>query len=196
MQATRTSPSGHRVRAIVAAGIALAFVLGGCGKGSASQSDAGAKGAVRPATQGPGVATSAVTVIEGWADALRSGQQERAAAYWAHPSAMVNGPDASGRIAVIHIDSDRDALIADRTLSCGATLVHTTRSGPYVRAAFTLGIRTGPGADSSGCSGPASVDFLIRGGHIVRWLRAPTAYSAPPSGEQPRAGATPGAQSS
>jgi hypothetical protein len=194
MQATRTSPPGHHALAVFSAAIALAFVLGGCGKGSASH--AGAKGAGGPATQGPGVPASAVTVIAGWADALRHGQQERAAAYWAHPSAMVNGPDASGRIAVIHIDSDRDALIADRTLSCGATLVHTTRRGVYVRAAFTLSIRTGPGADSSGCSGPASVDFLIRSGRIVRWLRAPAASSAPPSRELPGAGAAPGAQSS
>jgi hypothetical protein len=195
MQAT-SSLSARRLLALACATIAPVAVLGACGKGSATRSHAGAKAAGRPAAQGAGVPATAVTVIAGWADALRHGRQQRAAAYWAHPSAMVNGPDASGRVAVIHIDSDRDALLADRTLSCGATLVHTMRRGAYVRATFTLSVRTGPGADSSGCSGPASVDFLIRDAHIVRWLRAPVASPAPPSGEQPGAGAAPGAQPS
>jgi hypothetical protein len=151
--------------------------------------------------QGPGVTASEVTVIKGWADALRNGQPQRAAAFWAHPSAMVNGTDSKGQLTAIRIDSEHDALLADETLSCGATLRATIRNGAYVRALFALSIRTGAGASTSGCSGPASVDFLVRDKHIVRWLRAPVSSGTPegseaPGGEKPGSVSTPGAQSS
>jgi hypothetical protein len=166
--------------------------LAACGKGSSTAPAGFAKG-----IQGAGVAASSVTVIEGWANALREGHARRAAAYWALPSDMVNGPDASGHLTLIHIDSEHDALLADESLSCGATLHATARSGKYVRATFLLGLRSGTGASKSGCSGPASVDFLIRDGHIERWLRAPVAGGAtpPPADESGEPGGGAGAQS-
>ena len=172
----------------------VALLAAGCGKNdrSAGSHSSGTTEPQRPATHGAGVPASAVAVIKGWADALRGGHPKQAAAYWAHPSAMVN-PDASGQLTVIHIDSERQALLADETLSCGATLQSTTRSGPYVQAAFTLSVRTGPGASKSGCSGPAAVDFLIRGSHIARWLRAPLAGGPPEHDRSPRG--APGSQS-
>jgi hypothetical protein len=165
--------------------LALALTLAACGKSSVGPRKQ------RSAAQGPGVPAEAVAVIEGWANALRAGQTRRAAAYWAHPSEMVNGPDESGRLTLIHVRSEHDALLADETLSCGATLHATARSGKYVRAIFLLGPRSGAGASKSGCSGPAGVDFLIRDRHIVRWLRAPVDESpgqtpktpTPPAGE-------------
>jgi hypothetical protein len=189
--------------------LAVVLVAGGCGK-SAPSSTASSHSHPEVA-RGAGVSAAAVNVIAGWADALRDNQPRRAAAYLAHPSAMVNGTDSAGRLTVIHIDSEHDALIADETLSCGATLLKTSRRGAYVRADFTLSIRTGPGASTSGCSGPASVDFLIRSAHIVRWLRAPVGSdtpetagpessapesATPESGKEPGVGETPGAQSS
>ncbi len=177
--------------ALCAAALLLAALsVGACGKGSHHTTPAGsAKG-----IEGAGVAASSVTVIEGWANALREGHTRRAAAYWAHPSEMVNGPDESGRLTLIHIRSEHDALLADESLSCGATLHATTRDGKYVRAIFLLGLRSGAGASKSGCSGPASVDFQVHDGHIVRWLRAPVAGGAtpPPAGE---AGGAAGSQS-
>jgi hypothetical protein len=179
---------------VLCAAVLLLAVLSlvACGKGSSTTPADFPKG-----IQGTGVAASSVTVIEGWANALRDGHTRRAAAYWAHPSEMVNGPDESGRLTLIHIRSERDALLADESLSCGATLHATTHDGKYVRAVFLLGLRTGAGASKSGCSGPASVDFLIRDGHIVRWLRAPVAGGAtpPPAGESGQSGGAAGAQS-
>jgi hypothetical protein len=167
-------PRSRRIASylLAAALVALAFALAACGK---SSGDGAAK--QRRATQGPGVSADAVAVIEGWASALRDGQTHRAATYWAHPSEMVNGPDERGRLTLIHIRSEHDALLADETLSCGATLHATARSGKYVRAIFLLGSRSGAGASKSGCSGPAGVDFLISDRHIVRWLRAPVGES-------------------
>ena len=166
--------------ALCAVLLLAALSVAACGKGSNAAPAGFAKG-----VQGAGVAASSVAVIEGWATALREGHTQRAAAFWAHPSEMVNGPDESGRVTLIHIRSERDAVLADESLSCGATLHATTNSGKYVRAIFLLGLRSGAGASKSGCSGPASVDFLIHDGHIVRWLRAPLAGGAspPPAGE-------------
>jgi hypothetical protein len=157
----------------------IALALDSCGTGS-SQRPAGAS---TGGLQGAGVPDSAVAVIKGWADALRAGQLARASAYFAHPSAMINGVDAAGHLTVIRILTAHDALIADESLPCGATLRSTGRNGPYIEADFELTSRTGAGANSSGCAGPARVDFLIGGGHIVRWLRAPTA--APPAAPTP-----------
>jgi hypothetical protein len=157
-------------RSALGAGLAilLALSVAACGKGSSDAPATFAKG-----LQGPGVPAPSVIVIEGWARALRAGHAKQAASYWAHPSEMVNGPDETGRLTLIHIRSERDAELADETLTCGATLHATVQSGRYVRAVFLLGLRSGVGASKSGCSGPAGVDFLIRGGHIVRWVRAP-----------------------
>lgn len=160
--------------------LVVALALCSCGKSNlTTRASASTSTTGRKAPRGAGVPASAAAVIEGWANALRAGHPKRAAAYWAHPSVMVNSADSAGQIAVLRIDSARGALIADDTLSCGATLSGTSRDGEYVHAEFTLSIRKGAGASSSGCSGPAAVDFLIRKKHIVRWLRAPTTSSAP-----------------
>jgi hypothetical protein len=190
---TRTRAHASSRSALCTAALLLAALsVGACGKGSSSAPTGFAKG-----IEGAGVAASSVTVIDGWANALREGHARRAAAYWAHPSEMLNGPDASGRLTLIHIDSEHDALLADASLSCGATLHATSRRGKYVRAIFLLDPRSGSGAVKSGCSGPASVDFLIRDGHIVRWLRAPVTGGAtpPPAGGSGETGGAAGAQS-
>lgn len=171
-----------------AAAVLVALALSGCGgAGPAPASHASSK-VVKP-PRGAGVSAAAATVIEGWTTALRTGHPKRAAAYWAHPSVMINGAGAAGEVAVLRIDNSRQARIADETLSCGATLTATSREGRYVLAEFTLSVRKGTGASSSGCSGPAAVDFLIRKRHIVRWLRAPTAAEKAPSGHKATGGA-------
>ena len=156
-----------------------ALALGACGKGGGGTSTGGNAGGA----QGSGVSSSAVAVIKGWADALRDGHLRRAATYWAHPSVMVNGPDASGRVTLIHIDSEHDALLADATLSCGATLRRTALRGAYVRATFALSVRKGEGASTAGCNGPASVDFAYpRQAHRALAARAER-HRSPPSGQ-------------
>jgi hypothetical protein len=173
----------------LAAGVALLLAIGfgACGKSASNHS--GQKQA--KAAQGAGVPASSVAVIKGWADALRSGHPGRAAEYWAHPSAMVNGTSVGGSLAIIPIRTKRDALAADESLPCGATLQATSKRGRYVRATFKLGSRSGPGSGSAHCSGPASVDFLISGGHIVRWLRAPVGSRTSPAKPPDAAGAQP-----
>jgi hypothetical protein len=171
----------------------ILLLLSACGSGASHGVGGHSGGRGSAATRGAGVSTAEAAVIEGWANALRAGEPKRAATYWADPSVMVNGPDANGQVTLVHIRNAHEAQLADESLSCGATLRHAMRSGSYIEGEFTLSIRTGAGASSSGCSGPASVDFLISSGHIVRWLRAPIVSSVPPSGGTPAAqkGATP-----
>ncbi|MHB1468902.1 MAG: hypothetical protein ACYCU0_00840 [Solirubrobacteraceae bacterium] len=172
----------HRLHRVGGAALIGAVALAGCGATKPAISSSHASTKAPHAPRGAGVPASAAAVIEGWSAALRAGNQKRAAAYWAHPSTMVNSAGPEGQLGVLRIDSARAARIADETLSCGATLTSTSRSGRYVLAEFTLSVRTGVGASRSGCSGPAAVDFLIRHGRIVRWLRAPTPTTQPPSG--------------
>jgi hypothetical protein len=167
-----------RSAAIAGALIFTALALLACGAGAPAGTGSTAH-APPTLLKGLGVPAPAVAVIKGWADALRTGHPQRAAAYWALPSAMVNGTDAAGQLAVLQIRSGRDALAADETLPCGATLRSTRRNGAFVEADFALGARAGA-AGAPGCSGPARVEFLIRDRHIVRWLRAPTVSSPPP----------------
>jgi hypothetical protein len=171
------------VRASGSAGLALiALTLSSCGKASLEHS---ASHPARSATRGQGVPASAAAVIEGWANALRTGDLKKAAGYWALPSAMVNGLDASGGLALIRIRNSHEARVADESLPCGATLKSTAANGAYVRAQFILGARAGV-SGSVGCSGLADVDFLIRKGRIERWLRAPVG----PGRSEPAPGAT------
>jgi hypothetical protein len=156
----------------------IAVALSGCGSNGRAHTKATA-GPAQSSTRGPGVPASAVAVIDGWANALRTGHLQQAAGYWAHPSAMVNGVDNAGNLALIQIRTLRDALGADESLPCGATLKRTTRNGRYVKAVFALGARVGVHSNG-GCSGVAAVDFLIGKGQIERWLRAPLASSPAP----------------
>jgi hypothetical protein len=62
------------------------------------------------------------------------------------------------------------------SLPCGATLISVSRHGRFVNALFRLGSRQGVrGATScgSGTGLTARTDFLIQGGRILEWLRAP-----------------------
>jgi hypothetical protein len=97
-----------------------------------------------------------------------------AARYFALPSVLVNGADASGQALVIHIFKFKDALAANASLSCGAQLLATDLRGSYVNALFRLTDRPGAGAGcGSGSGQTARTNFVISGGHIVQWLRAP-----------------------
>ncbi len=173
------STSSRRPLALLAPALA-ALSLTACG--SSKPHPAAHAKPHRSSVQGAGVPASAIAVIEGWANALRSGHAKRAAAYWADPSILINGPDSAGHYTIIRIESEHQALAADETLPCGATLRSSSRSGAFIKANFTLSPRAGVAA-SAGCGGPASVDFLIREGLIVHWIRAPIGSSSPGGGE-------------
>jgi hypothetical protein len=117
----------------------------------------------------------AVAVIRGWSDALRSGHVQAAARYFQLPSVLINGVGASGSMALIHIHTLVQAEVANESLPCGAKFISADQRGRYINARFELTARTGPGGSScgSGAGSTARTNFVIAGGHIVEWIRAP-----------------------
>jgi hypothetical protein len=118
-----------------------------------------------------GVPAASVKVIRDWADALRSGHVNAAAAYFAIPSVIYLGSGAP-----VQIRSRAEAKLVNAALPCGAQLVSTHTLGRYVNALFRLTDRPGRGGAGgcgSGVGETARTNFLIKEGRIVEWLRAP-----------------------
>jgi hypothetical protein len=119
-----------------------------------------------------------VDVIRAWSDALRRGDVAGAARYFALPSEFVNGP---GDVVMIHTEAQ--ARAANASLPCGAVLISTTRHGRLITALFRLTERLGPNAGcGSGTGVLARTDFIIVGGRILDWIRAPDAGGGAPPG--------------
>jgi hypothetical protein len=115
-----------------------------------------------------------VAVIRGWANALRNGDVSVAARYFALPSQMINGSGAGA--LVLNIRTGAEALTAQETLPCGARLISADLRGKYVNALFALTGRSGPGGGNcgGGKGSTARTNFVIAGGRIVKWIRAPS----------------------
>jgi hypothetical protein len=140
----------------------------GAGSSGAGRSNAGSGG---KGEAGPGVPADAVRVIRGWADALRAGHLAAAAGYFRLPSVFFDGSSPPVRLS-----TRAQVVRVNAALPCGATLIMVSRRGGFLDALFRLGNRAGPGGTGgcgSGTGQTARTDFLIRGGHIVEWLRAP-----------------------
>ncbi|MEA2197109.1 MAG: hypothetical protein QOJ25_1160 [Solirubrobacteraceae bacterium] len=130
---------------------------------------------------------SAVAVIRGWSTALRRGDVAGAARYFALPSKFINGP---GEAITIH--SEAEAQFANASLPCGAVLVSAVSRGRYISALFRLTERAGPYAGCGlGAGQLARTNFVIAGGRIVVWVRAPDAGVAPTPGPPTTVPATP-----
>jgi len=114
-----------------------------------------------------------VNVIKGWSNALRTGHVRAAAAYFQIPSVFVNGPDDAYVLRNL-----RAAELVNRLLPCGAQYISASQQGRFINALFKLTDRPGPGGGPDGCGGGAGgtarVNFIIRGGKITHWLRAPS----------------------
>jgi hypothetical protein len=110
-----------------------------------------------------------VTVIRGWADALRAGRVNQAARFFAVPTIVLDG--ANPQRTLPNMTAVRNF---NRGLPCGATLVKTIRGkGSFVLATFRLTERPGPGRCGGGVGRLADTAFLIERRHSVQWLRQP-----------------------
>jgi hypothetical protein len=127
-----------------------------------------------PGPTGHPASAAAVNVIRGWSDALRRGDVRDAARYFALPSQFINGPDPTGGVPVLTIRSFGEAAAINASLPCGARFLSADQRGRYVNALFLLTDRPGPGGDCGAGSGQrARTNFVIAGGHVVAWIRAP-----------------------
>jgi hypothetical protein len=165
----------HRGALAALALVALTLAaLAGCGGGSDSESPTSTLPDATEGTDPPAAAPrevpggadpEAVAVIGAWVDALRSGDVEAAADYFAIPSVAENGP------LLAQIDSRDDAVNFNESLPCGARLIRAESSGEFTTATFRLTERPGPGRCGPGTGGTAETAFVIHDGRIVEWRR-------------------------
>lgn len=162
-------------KGLVAIAVAFALIATGCGgddEGSTTTTEAS------PSTE-PDVGDASpgdVEVISGWVDALRAGDTEEAAGYFAIPSTAENGP------LLTKIDSKQAAVAFNESLPCGAKLISARSEGDFTTATFRLTER--PGGDcGTGTGGKASTSFEIEGGKIVEWRRVETPSAGSSGGE-------------
>ena len=160
---------GHRSPA------ASSAPAGGTSSSSSSSANPSSSGTITlpdPPPTGKPPAAADLRVIRAWADTLRRGDVPGAARYFALPSVMINGPNPDGTVSVVRIHSRADAVLANAGLPCGARLRSADQRGIYINALFVLTGRSGLGGGCQGTSGTGRVNFVIRGGLIVRWIRA------------------------
>jgi len=121
-----------------------------------------------------------VAVIRDWTDALRHGDVDRAARYFAIPSVVSNGTPP------IRLTSRADVRFFNRTLPCGAKFAEAVDTGMFVVATLVLTERPGKGRCGAGAVGhEAYTAFLIRRHRIVQWRRVTQpAPEATPAGPQ------------
>jgi limonene-1,2-epoxide hydrolase len=134
---------------------AATIVLASCG-GSSGGSAPGIAGDADPGD---------VRVIDAWVTALRRGDVDAAARYFAIPSVAENGP------VLLHIKSVQDARHFNESLPCGARLVRAETQGQFTTATFRLTERPGPGTCGPGTGSAAKTSFVIRDAKIVEWRR-------------------------
>jgi hypothetical protein len=198
---------------LLLAALAAGVVAAGCGSGGSGASatsrprpgarargsggraaGSGAQAIPEPAPTGVPADPAAVSVIRAWSSALRRGDVGAAAGYFALPSEFINGPDATGQVPVIAIHTRAEAEAVNATLPCGAVLISADQRGRYVNALFRLTDRPGPGAGcGSGKGQTARTNFVIAGGRIVQWIRAPEDPGDNQGGTPPPGQATPSA---
>ena len=117
---------------------------------------------------------AAVRVIRAWSSALRRGDVRAAAGYFGLPTVFVNGVDTGGGVPLIVIHTEREAEAINASLPCGAVFISADQRGEYVNALFRLTGRPGPGGGcGAGAGATARTNFVVMGGRIVQWLRAP-----------------------
>lgn len=175
-----------RVAALTLAAV-LALLLAGCATTSVLPGHGATAGTRLVGQDGPPADPAKLAVVRGWARALRAGHLRDAAAYFHLPSFFENGADP------VTITSLAQAELANAALSCGAVVISAFRTGRFIDVLFRLTARAGRGggrgACGSGIGQTARTEFLIHGGRIVAWVRAPSLPGDPGvPGARPRAG--------
>ena len=151
--------------------LVTALALAGCGATGADEVETTIPGIVG------GADPEAVGVIEAWSTALREGDVDGAAEFFALPSEAQNGP------ARIEISERADAVSFNRSLPCGAELERAVDHAGFVIATFRLTERPGEGRCGAGTGDVARTAFRISNGEIVEWLRVPGPAEVPAPGD-------------
>ena len=122
-------------------------------------------------------------MIRRWLAALNRGDIERAARFFALPSKFQNVGTP-----VLTVDSERERIAVNLSLTCGARAIEMGGAGPYTIVTFRLVER--PGGDcANGAGATARGAIRVARGRITEWYRLPDepggAPSAPPAPSGP-----------
>ena len=158
------------------------LALSGCDGGDAdgpgpatTGQSTGAGGENAPEVAG-GAEPGDVRVIDAWSDALRKGDVDAAAGYFAIPSVAENGP-------LLRLRDRDDVRLFNASLPCGAVLVRAESQGDFTTATFRLTERPGPGVCGQGAGQEAETAFVIEDGKIAEWRRVAIGGAQPAPGE-------------
>ena len=179
--------AGRRFAAAALVAAAAAIALVGCGgSGHASSTRSSAQAQQPAATQPPPAAQSseldppasipdratgpaskeARRVINGWLRALRHGDVERAARYFALPSKFQNSTP------VLTVNTVKERIAVNLSLPCGAKAREMGAAGAYTIVTFVLTKR--PGGDcGTGVGGTARGAIRVERHRIKEWYRLP-----------------------
>jgi hypothetical protein len=158
--------------ALALAGV-IALLLAGCATTSALPGHRVPAGGRDVGRDGPPADPAKLAVVRRWAAELRAGDLRGAAAYFHLPSLFEDGAADT-----VTIHTRAQAEVANATLTCGAAVISAFRAGSFIDVLFRLTARAGRGGGRRACGAgigrTARTEFLIRGGQIVAWVRAPS----------------------
>jgi hypothetical protein len=118
---------------------------------------------------------AATRVIRRWLAALNRGDVTRAAHFFALPSKFQNTGTP-----VLTVDSERERIAVNLSLTCGARAIETGGAGRYTIVTFRLIER--PGGDcGTGVGNTARGAIRVARGRIREWYRLPDEPGASPA---------------
>jgi ketosteroid isomerase-like protein len=122
-------------------------------------------------------------VLEGWAAALRHGDPDRAARYFAVPAIVAQS-------MTVQLQTREQVRKFNDELPCGAKLLEVQHDGRYIVGTFRLTQRAGHTCTAAGEL--ARVAFVIRAHHFTEWRQVPDTPGASPGPDEPEDAPTPG----
>ncbi|MGH2918810.1 MAG: hypothetical protein ACRDLS_09490, partial [Solirubrobacteraceae bacterium] len=124
-------------------------------------------------SEGPGE-RRAIEVIRGWSEALRTGDIDRAAAFWGLPAKIQNATP------VLTLRTVDDVRAFNLSLTCGAILTAAGKAKQFTILKMRLTQRRGANC-GSGVGRQARTAIRVEDGKIVEWYRLPDDPEAPRS---------------
>ena len=122
-------------------------------------------------------------VLEGWAQAVREGNPDRAARYFAVPAIVAQS-------MTVELQTREQVRKFNDDLPCCAKLLEVQHDGRYVVGTFRLTDRAGRSCTTAGQL--VRVAFVIRGRHFTEWRQVPDHPGAPPGPDEPEDAPPPG----
>lgn len=122
-------------------------------------------------------------VLEGWAQAVREGNPDRAAEYFAVPAIVAQS-------MTVELQTREQVRKFNAELPCGAKLLEVQHDGRYVVGTFRLTER--PDRPCTTAGQLVRVAFVIRQRHFTEWRQVPDQPGAPPGPDEPEDAPPPG----